>query len=205
VQAIAEVISSSITGFVAECPHETDKKDCPKPYFGSYVCVESSNANLKYLAIVYNITTAPADSVHRPVAFGMTREQLQKEQPQIFLLLQTQIHALIIGFIRDNKGFSYLPPRPPEVHDFVYFSTKDDIKKIGENFDFLRLLSEVNIIAGDELIAAAIREAYLINNKNQQFLLKAGQALTQIFKSDSQRLLAILKRIQNDSIVEKDD
>ncbi len=204
-QEIAEVVASSITSFVAECPKDASLSSAPVPYFGSLVCVDSQDRNLKYLAVVYNITTAPSDGVHRPVAFGMTREFLQKEQPQIFLLLQTQIHAWIVGFIRNGKGFPSAPPYPPRIHEFVYFADKNDLAKFGESFDFLRLLSEVNMGSTDEIIAAAIREAYLINNNDHRVLLKAGQALTQIFKSDSQRLLAILKRIQTVGIVEKYD
>jgi len=197
VQAIAEVTSSSITNVVAECAHQPQQKENrQKPRFGSFVCIESQTSDLRYLGIVYNITTAPVDSVHRTVAFGMTREELQKEQPQIFSLLQTNIHALLIGFITNGSGFGYLPPQPPDLHEFVYPATKEDLEKVVENFDFLRLLSGVNIVASDELIAAAIREAFLIHNKSGEFLLKAGQALAQLFKTDSERLLAILRRIQ---------
>ncbi len=199
-QPIAEVISSSITSIVAECPQSAGKKNITKPYFGSFISIESELTNLKYIAVVYNITTASTDSAHKPIAFGMTRAQLLNEQPQIYLLLQTQIHAQIVGFIRNNQGFSYLPPQPPEVHDFVYFAEAADLKKIVDNFDFIRLLSEINVMANDELIAAAIREAYSINNNDKQFLLKAGQVLAQLFQSDAQRLLAVLKRIQPEPI-----
>ncbi len=160
-QAVAEITSSSITKIVAECSQKSQQNEnAPRPRFGSFVCIESQTYDIKYLGIVYDITTTPMDNVHKTIAFGMTREQLQKEQPQIFSLLQTNIHALLIGFIRNKKGFGYLPPQPPDLHEFVYPATKDDLEKVVETFDFLRLLSEVNIFASDELIAAAIREAF---------------------------------------------
>ncbi len=194
-QAIAEVISSSITSIVAQCSSDPSVAN-KRPVFGGFICIDSQQTDLKYLAVVYNITTGPLDSVHRPVAFGMTREQLKQEQPQIFSLLQTDIHAALIGFIKGKKAYSYLPSQPPDVHDFVYAASKDDVEKIVDNFDFLRLLCTVNIEPVDELLAAAIREAYLIHNKNHQLLLAAGLALAQLFRADYERLLSILRRIR---------
>jgi hypothetical protein len=182
VQALAEVISSSITSIVAECDQRSlQKESISRPRFGGFVSIESQTSDMRFLAVVYNITTEPGDNVHKTVPFGMTREQLQKEQPQIFFLLQTQIHAVIIGFISNKKGFAYLPPQPPNLHEFVYPATKNDLEMIADNFDFLRLLSEVKLVASDELIAAAVRESFLIHNKSNDLLLKAGQALAQLF------------------------
>ena len=107
---------------------------------------------------------------------------------------------MLIGFITNGRGFSYLPSQPPDLHEFVYPATKEDLEKVVENFDFLRLISEVNVITNNELIAAAIREAFLLNNKNREFLLKAGQALAQLFKTDPERLIAILRRIQPEEV-----
>jgi len=197
VQVLAEVISSSITNIVAQCDqHLLQKENLSRPRFGSFVSIESQSSDMKFLAVIYNITTEPGDNVHKTVPFGMTREQLKREQPQIFSLLQTQIHALIIGFISNKKGFGYLPPQPPNLHEFVYSATKNDLEMIADNFDFLRLLSEVKVVSSDELIAAAIRESFLIHNKSSEFLLKAGQTLAQLFRGDSERLLAILRRIE---------
>lgn len=194
-QAIAEVISSSITSIVAQCSQDQLPSNS-SPHFGGFIRVDCQQSDLQCLGVVYNITTAPTDSVHRPVAFGMTREQLKREQPQIFSLLRTDIHAALIGFIKGDLAYNYLPSQPPAVHDFVYAASKDDVEKIVDNFDFLRLLCTVNIEPTDELLAAAIREAYLIHNKNRQFLLSAGEALAQLFRTDYERLLSILRRIR---------
>lgn len=193
---IAEITSSSITGFQAEClPGEGTRADLPpKPRFGSFLRVESTDISI--FAIAYNVITGPQDSVHKPSALGMTREELRLEQPHIFSLLKTEVHALLVGHGSDARIYQHLPPQPPDVHDFVYQATQEEIHQLTSNFEFLRLLMNVSEIPSDELIAATIREAHIALGKNPTFLVEAGRALSSIMRSDYDRLLTILKKIR---------
>ena len=202
-RAIAEVVSATVLDLVAqslplntgEDSASTDKaKD--RPRFGSFVKVDCANDSIKVIAIVNNIVTGPIDGVHRPSALGLTREQLHLEQPQIFSLLRTDIHASIIGYIKNGAGFEHLPPHPPEVHDFVYHATASDIDQVSQDFEFLRLLSTNANGPIDELLGASIREAYGARSKDDDFLLKAGEALSRLFRSDYDRLVSILRKIR---------
>lgn len=195
---IAEVISSSITRFTAECVNRhDDEPNLPvRPRFGSFLKVESEENGISVIAVVTNVSTGPQDAVHRPSALGMTRQELQLAQPHIFSLLRTEVHALIVGYMIVDRMFQHLPPQPPEVHDFVYPASSEDIEKATAGFDFLRLLTGVNDSPVDELIAATIREAYQATNQDDQFLLDAGRSLSTIMRSDYDRLLAILRKIK---------
>lgn len=196
---IAEVIASTITGFEAEClPDQTDRADLPpKPRFGSFLRVES--ADISIFAVAYNVITGPQDSVHKPSALGMTRDELRLEQPHIFSLLRTEVRATTVGYGIDGQVFQHLPPHPPDVHDFVYPATAEEIECLTRDFEFLRLLTYVNGIPGDELIAATIREAHTALGGNNEFLVAAGRALSNIMRTDYDRLLTILKKIKPSS------
>ena len=195
-QAIAEVVSATVTDLVAQSLLATGGAGPDKPRFGSFVAVGSNEGKTRVIAVVNNVVTGPVDGVHRPSAFGLTREELRTQQPQIFALLRTDVHASIIGYIEDGRAFQHLPPHPPEVHDFVYHATTSDIKSVTSDFDFLRQLSYTANGPIDELLAATIREAYTARGSDEAFLHRAGQAFSQLFRSDYERLVAILKKIK---------
>ena len=195
---VAEVISSSITSFKAECLLQDDSMPDlpPKPRFGSFLKADSPENGISIFAVVTNVSTGPQDNVHVPSALGLTRQELQIEQPHIFSLLKTEVHGQIIGHMILDRAFQHLPPQPPEVHDFVYPAEKDEIIELTRGFEFLRLLTGVSEVPTDELIAATIREAHLVTGLDDEFLLEAGEKLSSILRSDYERLLAILRKIK---------
>ncbi len=194
-EPLGEVVSSSITGFVATV--RTAQTGVPLaigPGFGTFVRVESPEQMMTIVAVVYNLITGAADSSHTPTALGMSRQQLAVEQPHIFSLLRTELHAVNIGYFQHGKYFSHLPPHPAQVHDFVYSCTAQEVQTATEEVDFLRLIAGVTTVPSDELLASAIRESSLVHT--EQFLITAGQALAQLFREDYDRLLAVLKKVK---------
>jgi hypothetical protein len=202
-EPIAEVIASSITGFTAELSSQI-VPESKKPNFGSFIICRSETNNIDTVGVVHNVITGSVDKVHRAAALGLSREQLKIQQPQIFSLLRTEIHATTIGYLQNRKAFQYLPPQPPDVHDFVYAASEEEIIAVTTDFGFLRLLLDVSDIPSDELIAALIRQAYLVHSPvhdrdgedGKQFLVLAGHALSQLFRNDYDRLVSILKKIR---------
>jgi hypothetical protein len=197
-EPLAEVISSSITGVVAQCLMSPDKDGMPetsKPRFGSFLKINTAN-KIDVLTVVHNVITGSPDAVHHPWALGLSREQLREEQPHIFSLLRTEVHAVVIGHIERGVVYQHLPPIPAEVHDFVYPAGAEEIRQVTQGFDFLRLISTVTTVPQDELAAASIREAYKAHGEEYSFLVEAGQALSHIFKNDFDRLVTILRKIR---------
>lgn len=198
-QAIAEVVSATVTGLIAQSLSSSESSESAlpeRPRFGSFVRVTLCDQKTNVIAVVNNVLTGPVDGIHRASAFGLTREELLLQQPQIFALLRTDVHASIIGYIENGRAFRHLPPHPPEVHDFVYHATKSDIKDVTDDFDFLRLLSGVSDGPTDELLAASVREAYVARGNDKDFLHRAGQAFSQLFRSDYERLVSLLRKIR---------
>jgi hypothetical protein len=114
------------------------------------------------------------------------------------------MQAAIIGYRSGANFFQHLPPQPAEVHDFVYEAAPDEVNMLTSNFDFLRLLSHINSVPTDELIAAAIRQAARAReSKNskaastaEEYLIEAGRAISQLFRSDYDRMVSIVKKIK---------
>jgi hypothetical protein len=130
------------------------------------------------------------------MAMGMTREQLRSEQPHIFSLLRTEVHGAIVGYEKHGRIHQHLPPHPPDVHDFVYLATIEQITALTQRFDFLRLLLHISSVPADELLAATIREAQEVTGRPDQFLVSAGQSLSQLLQNDYDRLLSLLRKIR---------
>lgn len=178
-----------------------------RPRFGSFVRADSPENNLSIFAVVFNVITSPPDSVHKPSALGLTRAQLRLEQPHIFALLKTEIHAQVVGYLdwETKEIFQHLPPQPPEVHDFLYSATEGEVLKLSSEFEFLRLLNGVTTVPADELMAATIREAAKArrgtadaksNSVADIYLIEAGRAISQLFRSDYERMLSIVRKIK---------
>lgn len=198
-RALGEVLSSSITGFTAEYWHEGEGSEHfleTRPRFGSLLKVHCEDAVLDIFAVVTNVATGPKDSVHKPVALKMKREQLRREQPHIFSLLKTEIMATIVGYAQNGSYYTSLPPYPPLMHDFVYLAGQEEIRKLTDDLDYLRHLFRVNSVPMTELIAAAVRESVLSAGRNYDYLLSAGQYLVPIFQDDFEGLETVLKKLQ---------
>jgi hypothetical protein len=195
--AIGEVISATITGFIAECWTDEDDYGLPavtRPGFGSFLKAETED-KLSIFAVVYNVITGPQDNNHRAAPLRMSREQLKIEQPHIFALLRTEIHAVTVGFATGTKTVQHLPPQPPQVHDFVHRCTKEDIAELTNSMDFLRLVAAVSAVPSDELLAATVRNAYDARGADYPFLVRAGQALSHLYRDDYDRLVSVLRKL----------
>jgi hypothetical protein len=189
-KAIGEVTQASIVGFTFEV-WQSAKAESPPPAFGSFVTTAS-----QIVGVVCNVSCQPRDNMHKPRALKMDREQLKAEQPQIFVLLETTVQALCIGFFENKEFKNYLPPLPASIHDFVYLATQKEIQTISEGFDFMRLVSQVKDVPADELLAATIRQAYLSRGSDSRFLVDAGKSLANFYGDDYDRLMSVLTKIK---------
>ncbi len=185
---IAEVVESSTTEIIAEC-----RELNVSPPFGAFVRIVSEPVSL---GIVFNIATRSLDPTRRPTAYGKTEEELRLEQPQIFELLRTEFHALLVGFAEAGVLRQTLPPQPPRLHSFVYVCDKDEVRAFTSQCDYLRiLLSASRQTVSDELIIAACRAALSAHDNDPEYLIGIGKELSRLLPRDYDRLNAIVRRI----------
>ncbi|HEY9619096.1 MAG TPA: HAS-barrel domain-containing protein [Crinalium sp.] len=203
---IAEVIETSTTEFLAQCLEPDDLSFAVMPPFGSWVKSFDEESGNQIYAVVYHATTTPIDSVHRARALGLSLQDLREQQPQIFAMLKTEFRAAIAGFqtrersrdgtLRLNETvYQHLPPRPPQVHQAVYYCEPEEIIHFSENLDFLRTLLQVSGAPVDSLAAAAIREIYQLRKGDRSWLVQAGRMISLLLKDDYDRLRVILSQI----------
>jgi hypothetical protein len=201
----AEVIETSTTEFLAQCLEPEDLNFAVMPPFGSWVKAQDEESANQVYAVVYHATTSPIDSVHRARALGLSLQDLREQQPQIFAMLKTEFRAAIVGFQPQQSSngatglsetvYQHLPPRPPQVHQAVYFCEAEEVIHFSENLDFLRTLLQVNGAPIDGLTAAAIREIYQLRKGDRTWLVQAGRTLSLLLKDDYDRLRIILSQI----------
>ncbi|MFM7426632.1 MAG: HAS-barrel domain-containing protein [Elainella sp.] len=201
---IAEVIETATTEFLAQCLEPNDLSFATMPPFGSWVKAKDEDSDNQIYAVVYHVTTSPIDSVHRARALGLSLAELREQQPQIFAMLKTEFRAAIVGFQSLQSGangrnqgiiYQHLPPRPPQVHQAVYYCEPEEIVAFSEQLDFLRTLLQVNGAPVDGLAAAAIREIYRLRQADRDWLVQAGRNLSLLLKDDYDRLRIILGQI----------
>lgn len=211
---IAEVVETATSEFLAQCLEPDDLSFAVMPPFGSWVKAKDEDSGNCIYAVVYHATTNPIDSVHRARALGLSLQELQEQQPQIFAMLKTEFRAAIVGFqppqvpqngsrqdpsalsnTLDRTIYQHLPPRPPQVHQAVYYCTPEDVVRFSEQLDFLRTLLQVTGAPVDSLAAAAIREIYRLRQADRDWLVAAGRTLSVLLKDDYDRLRVILSQI----------
>ncbi|MEM1172123.1 MAG: HAS-barrel domain-containing protein [Cyanobacteria bacterium P01_H01_bin.35] len=202
---IAEVIETATTEFLAQCL-EPEELDFPiMPAFGTWVKSQDEQSGNMIYGVVYYATTLPIDSVHRARALGMSLSELREQQPQIFAMLKTEFRAAIVGFsspenLNGSKGengiiYQYIPPRPPQIHQAVYFCEPQEIIRFSEKLDFLRTLLQLANAPVDALVAATIREIYQLRKADRNWLVQAGRNMSVLLRDDYDRLKIILGQI----------
>jgi hypothetical protein len=203
----AEVIETATTEFLAQCLEPEDLSFAVMPPFGSWVKARDEESNNQIYAVVYHATTSPIDSVHRARALGLSLQELREQQPQIFAMLRTEFRAAIVGFqppqdVRSNGNsvpnmtiYQHLPPRPPQIHQAVYYCESEEVVGFSEQLDFLRTLLQVGNAPVDALVAAAVREIYRLRKADRTWLVGVGRALSILLKEDFDRLRIILNQI----------
>lgn len=201
---IAEVIETSTTEFLAQCLEPEDLNFAEMPPFGSWVKAFDEESGNQIYAVVYHATTAPIDSVHRARALGLSLQDLREQQPQIFAMLKTEFRAAIVGFrVGDRfssnaptgRIYQHIPPRPPQIHQAVYYCEPEEVIQFSDQLDFLRTLVQMNGAPVDALTAAAIREIYQLRQGDRTWLVQSGRMLSLILKDDYDRLRVILSQI----------
>jgi hypothetical protein len=194
---IAEVIETSTCEFLAQCLEPEDLKLAAMPIFGSLVKAADSETGNQILGVVCHATTAPIDSVHRARALGLSLEEIQEEQPQIFAMLKTEFRAAIVGFQEPSgRYFQYLPPRPPQIHQAVYKCDRQELIEFSDRLDFLRPLLQIFGTPNEALTAAVVRELHQYRNYDREWLVRAGRELALILRDDYDRLRYILSQIR---------
>lgn len=184
--AVGEVVESSTQRVTAQA-WQLDGL----PPLGSLVRVP--DGDLVHYGVVSFAQTGSADPARRPVALGLTEEELRREQPQIFTLLRAEFSFIVIGHREGAAAYrGFAPPRPPRLHAFVYPCGQSEAAEAGADLGYLRrLLAE----GGDEVTAAALRHFRAAAPDPAAYAVRAGKELLRVLGEDAGRFRALLARL----------
>ncbi|MBC8044610.1 MAG: hypothetical protein IAF08_14320 [Rhizobacter sp.] len=163
--------------------------------FGSLV--RTSQGAMDIFAVVSFIEHAPTESNRKVSPHGKTKEVLRREMPQVFELLQTEFHAIVLGYRNtgDTRLYQATPPLPPDLHEFVYAATAEEQTSFfSMRTAYIRTLLSNRDMNPDELIAAFLRN-HLGLAAMSEHLVAAGKDLSHLLSDDHRRLESIFERI----------
>jgi NADPH-dependent ferric siderophore reductase len=127
---------------------------------------------------------------------GMYDRDIYAENPDLEVVLQTEFHALIVGFCDGPAIRQYLPPLPPPVHYSVHVCDDEELRRFTQRLDFLPTVLAARDLPADELLAAALRRAAEVQPDRYAFVVGAGRKLALLLRDDHARLMTILQRIR---------
>ncbi|MFC1954674.1 hypothetical protein ACFLVZ_02485 [Chloroflexota bacterium] len=189
---VGEVIEAGTTDFLAQC-----YKLYQSPPLGSLV--KTADKSVEQYGIVYNVTTASIEPGRRPIARGKdeaSEEAIYSSSPQLLKLLRTEFSALVVGYRENEKLFQHLPSRPARIHSFVYQCQPEEVKEFSHSLNYLNILVNTHLpVSAEEIIAASLRQASLVQENPRTFLVGAGKELAGLLGGEFNRLKAILNRL----------
>jgi hypothetical protein len=198
---VGEVIEACTTDFSAQC-YELYQS----PPLGGLVKVLQETDNNKdcLYGVVYQVLTTGIEPGRKAIARGKdaaSEEDVYRSSPQLLKLLKSEFNVLVLGFLKNNRVFQYLPSNPARIHSFVYLCNSEEVQQFSRSFDFLNTLLKSRLeIPVEELAGAVLRQMGRVYGlEKHAFLVKAGKELATLLSEDYGQLKAILKGLKNDA------
>lgn len=187
----AEVVESSPQSWKSQCW----QWDQP-PIFGSLVVVDCQK-NLSY-GVVHHIYTGSDDPSRSVFAYQKTLEELQREQPQVFMFLKTVFTALTVGYTQDQRICYTYAPLAASLHAFVRPATAEEYQLFFKRPDYLPILfGQAHQLGNlDELLLAMIRVARQHGGLDEGGLQQFIETFSLLGNNDYRRLKMFLQRVE---------
>ena len=185
-----EVVEASVERLLGQC-----HRLYAAPVLGTLV-----RAGESVYAVVEGVETVALDPTRPIVARGAeaaSEAEVYAEHPQLELLLRTQVTLAVVGHREGSDVRQYLPPLPPRIHTFLYVCPPEEVRGFfaGGRLDFASLLIRRGLPAGDDVLAAVLRQAAAAFEAPGDFLLTASRSVASLLAGDTARLNAIVRRL----------
>lgn len=196
-RAFAEVVESSLTGWIGHC-WQWDIF----PNAGSLVVIDSTQEHdrpLKLFGIIRLIETGSIDPTRSPIAYQKTEEELQRDHPHIFSFLRTLCTCTCAGFCDTTDRVIYQSlPRPPKIHAFIRSATPEEHQLFFSKPGYLDfLINKMQSEDFDELLLAMIREQLSYFDQKDTNFLAFFENYAHLINHDYTRLRRLTARIES--------
>ena len=186
--AVGEVVAAGTGEFTAELFREAEL-----PALGSWVQVAQEDGSSVF-GLVCQAEMGPFDENRRPVALCRSSAELQDEMPHVLELLRTTFRVTVCAHRgRQGELRQSLPLRPVRIHQFVFACDDEFVRRLGEPYDYLRILVSQPDIPVDEVLVAVLRGIAASHGSHDE-VVRAGRALSRLLRDDHERLQSILRR-----------
>lgn len=191
-KSFAEVIESSLTGFLAQSWQWNHF-----PTFASLVSVTSNKRT--HLAVVHQVKTGSMDPIRYPFPYQKTEEELLAEQPQIFEFLKTTFSCLTIGYQEKGKIYYLIAPEPVKIHAFINPVTPDLAKQFFSSEKYLHVLfgNAKDIFNLDELLLALLKTQDSLGIVHQDKINNFMHTYSLLTGNDYRRMKLFLQRAES--------
>jgi hypothetical protein len=151
-QAFGEIVEGSLQSWKACCWHWDIL-----PPFGSLLV--TSHGSLTLFGVVAHVQTGSIDPGRYPFPYQKTEDELKREQPHIFALLQTLVSCITLGYQEENRLYYQLPPYPPKIHAFARQATLEELTAFFSNISYVHLLcaAAAQFVSREELALALLK------------------------------------------------
>ncbi len=167
--------------------------------FGAFVKVPIANDDYIYsIGLIYKVEIKDDQLIAELVLGEAVPDAILRDQREN-RLIPVEVKVLNVGYMAHGQMIHSMPPRPPMSLADVYLCSQQEIFDFTQDYDFFRLVLGAAEVPSDDLIAAAVRAASLVQLDQQQryqFLVACGQQLARDLSGDLKRLAHILRLIR---------
>lgn len=187
-----EIIESSLTHWKVQC-WQWDVM----PTFASLLVVEQ--APFIIYGIVTHLQTGSNDPGRVPYAYQKTEEELRREQPQIFTLLQTTATCMIVGYEHNQSLLYQLPPYPTKIHTFVHEATPDQLRAFYAQPTFIPMLANQTsiVVSIEDVLLTIIKQLHEQNMLGRDYLDQCIRMFSTMVGNDYRRLKMFTHRLEH--------
>jgi len=187
---VGRILSSSTASF--SIGTKTFAADVPR--FGGFVKVDAPDGS-QVIGLIYDVLIEDDPFVRQMIGADVDdvyiADQRQNRQVPI------EISVLVVGHIRENKMYQYLPAQPPISLDQIVTCSNEEVVRFTNDFTYFRTVLDAKEARSDELLAASLRSAAAARGSSgRDFLVRAGRELSRLLAFDAVRLEGLLRRIK---------
>lgn len=186
---IGEIILTSTTEITGQC-----RREGPSFPYGSFI---AAGREVRCIGVVYNVETTSIDPNRRPIALEKAEDEIARYYPQLQNLLRNQFQALLIGSIQKGAFRFGLPATPPGLHAQVTACTEEEIRAIGHQPGFLRILLDSGKSPTEELILGCCQHLLESLGWRSEHAERIGKALSDLYRDDYDTLRRIINRLES--------
>ena len=186
---IGRLLRAGTTGFIAGC--RVNQLDAPS--FGALVSAPLAGGYEVY-GLIYDIHIDDDGLVRQLVTADNVSAEVFRDNRER-RIVPVELSVLVVGYLKDNKVYHLLPPRPPLSLDMICSCEDTDLVNFTSagRFGYFRHILRAQDVPVGEVLAAHLQQAGRAHGKGgSRWLEQATQELITLLRDDYPTLIDVL-------------